>query len=313
MPLKIVFFGSSRFSVLVLEDLLQGRHQVAAVVTREDKPAGRGLLEKGTPIKDFVLHSTSIDLLQMDNLNSPDFLRYMRDVGADLGVAAGYGKVIDSSIIRLFPKGIMNVHPSLLPRLRGPAPIQRAIMEGLTITGVSLYFMDEGVDTGDIIEQEEVEIFIEDNGESLETRLAHAGASLLMKSLDALEERGRLTTRPQAHEFATYAPAIVDSDRRIDWAEDDVKIFNKIRALSPKPGAYTTYRGKRIKVLASQLTNQASIGKPGALTRLGKSDLMVDTMTNPLLILTLQPEGSRPMTSGEFLRGYPVHDGETFD
>ncbi len=313
MPLKIVFFGSSRFSALVLEGILSMRYNLAGVVTSEDKPAGRGRVEKGTIVKDFIVkHHPSLNLLMTEDLSTPDFVNFIRGLRAELGVVAGYGKIFDISTIRLFPKGMINVHPSLLPRLRGPAPIQRAIMEGLNITGVSLYLMDEGIDTGDIIDQEEVEILEEDNGESLETRLAHIGALLLLKNLDALEEKGYFTTYKQAHEFATYAPVIKDSDKRIDWAEEDVKIFNKIRALSPKPGAYTTFRGKRVKILASRLTTQVSVGKPGSLTQLGKNDLIVDTSNSPLLILTLQPEGSRPMSAGEFLRGYRILDGDSF-
>jgi methionyl-tRNA formyltransferase len=204
---------------------------------------------------------------------------------------------------------MLNVHPSLLPQLRGAAPIQRAIMQGHRLTGVSLARIDEGIDTGEVIEQTELEIAEDDDAGSLEDQLAGLSVRLLLGSLDRLERESILPGYPQDHAVATYAPPISREERVIDWSRPDEKTFNQIRALSPRPGAHTFFRGRRVKVLRARLTGQG----PGVIEKIGKHDLLVQTSTCSLLVTELQPEGGRGLTAGEFLRGYRPGEGERFE
>jgi methionyl-tRNA formyltransferase len=312
MPLKLVFFGNTNYSLVILRGIQESKHILVGVVTSPDKPAGRGLRARPTPLRAYAKGDPRLLVLENEDLRSEEFLRELRSWGADLGIVAAYGRIIPIEVIRLLPRGMLNLHPSLLPRLRGPAPIQRSIMEGARITGVSLVRVDEGVDTGDIVDQEEVEIDEQDTFESLEARLAHLAVRILLKDLDLLEEEGKLRGRPQDEAHATYAPPIEKRERLIDWSQSDTKIFNQVRALYPRPGAFTFFRGKRVKIMRASLTVRPSKTPPGTLTRPGKGNLSVSTGSNDLLLLELQPEGSRVMTAGEFLRGQRVKDGEAF-
>ncbi len=312
MPLDIVFIGSTGFSVRLLEGLCQSPHPVIKVITLADRPAGRGLKQRRTPLKQAAEGLAGCELAEWDTLDvtGPAGGAALQEPG--LGVVAAFGKIMPPSFIERFPLGIINVHPSLLPRLRGAAPVQRAIMQGNRLTGVSLAYLDEGIDTGDVIEQAELEISAEDDFGGLEDKLAGLAIRLLIRNLDLLEREGSLTTYPQDHSLATYAHPIQREERLIDWSLPDLKTFNQIRALSPRPGAYTTFRGKRVKIMRTRLTGQPSEGPPGTIEKIGKHDLLVHTATCSLLVTDLQPEGGRILSAGEFLRGYRVSETEAF-
>lgn len=312
MPLDIIFIGSTGFSVRLLEGLRESAHPVVKVITLADRPAGRGLKQRRTPVKQAAEGFPGCELAEWDTLGATEPVggSVLRETG--LGVVAAFGKIMPPAFIERFPSGIINVHPSLLPHLRGAAPIQRSIMQGNRLTGVSLAFLDEGIDTGDVIEQVELEISQDDDFGILEDKLAGLAIRLLVRNLDLLEREGSLTAYPQDHAFATYAHPIQREERLIDWSLPDSKTFNQIRALSPRPGAYTTFRGKRVKVMRARLTGQPGEGPPGTIEKIGKHDLLVHTATCSLLVTDLQPEGGRVLSAGEFLRGYRVGETEAF-
>lgn len=312
MSLRIVFLGSTGFSVRLLEGLSGSEHRLAGVITLRDRPAGRGLKNRMTPVKEAARDLPGCELVDWEDVSVSAHREGAVPAGADLGVVAAFGRILPPSFIGLFPLGLLNVHPSLLPQLRGAAPIQRAFMEGHRLTGVSLAYLDEGIDTGDVIEQVEMEITEEDDYAGLEDKLAGLALRLLLKNLGLLEREGSLPRYPQDHTVATYAPPITAGDRLIDWSRADEKTFNQVRALSPRPGACTTFRGKLVKILGTRLTGLPSSEAPGTIEKIGKHDLLVNTSTCSLLITGLQPEGGRALTAGEFLRGYRPEDGETF-
>jgi methionyl-tRNA formyltransferase len=312
MPLDIVFIGSTGFSVRLLEGLRGSTHPVVKVITLADRPAGRGLKKRRTPLKEAAEGLGDCELTEWDSLDVTEPIDESGLKETGLGVVAAFGKIMPPAFIQRFPAGIINVHPSLLPQLRGAAPVQRAIMQGHSVTGVSLAFLDEGIDTGDVIEQAELEISKDDDFGSLEDKLAGLSIRLLLKNLDLLERYGPLPAYPQDDALATYAHPIRRADCLIDWSLPDVKTFNQIRALSPRPGAFTHLRGKRVKVMRARLTSQPSERPPGAIEKIGKHDLLVHSATCSLLVTDLQPEGGRVLSAGEFLRGYRIGETEAF-
>jgi methionyl-tRNA formyltransferase len=312
MPLSIVFLGSTGFSVRLLEGLCESGHRLAGVVSLRDRPAGRGLKSRMTPLKEAALALPGCEVADWEDVSSGGEWATGLPGDAGLGVVAAFGKILPPSFIRRFPLGMLNVHPSLLPQLRGAAPIQRALMEGHRLTGVSLAFLDSGIDTGDVIDQAELEIAQEDDAASLEGRLAGLALRMLLDAISRLERDGSLQAYAQDHGVATYAPPITGADRPIDWARPDSATFNQVRALSPRPGAYTIFRDKRVKVLKARLTEAPSGEEPGTIEKIGKHDLLVNTSTCSLLVTYLQPEGARVLSAGEFLRGYRPEEGEAF-
>jgi methionyl-tRNA formyltransferase len=312
MPLDIVFIGSTGFSVRLLEGLRESTHPVVKVITLADRPAGRGLKKRRTPVKEAAASLAGCELAEWDSLDVTKTIdeSVLKETG--LGVVAAFGKIMPPAFIQRFPAGIINVHPSLLPQLRGAAPVQRAIMQGHRLTGVSLAFLDEGIDTGGVIDQAELEISENDDLGSLEDQLASLAIRLLLKNLDLLERNGSLPASPQDDALATYAHPIQREDCIVDWSLPDFKIFNQIRALSPRPGAYTHFRGKRVKIMRARLTGQPSEGSCGAIEKIGKHDMLVHTATCSLLVTDLQPEGGRVLSAGEFLRGYRIGEMEAF-
>ncbi len=296
----------------LLEGLCEAGHSPAGVIALKDRPAGRGLKPRMTPLKEAALALGACAVADWEDVSSGAEWAAGLPGGAGLGVVAAFGRILPRDFIERFPRGLLNVHPSLLPQLRGAAPVQRALLEGRRLTGVSLALLDEGVDTGDVVDQAEVEIGEEDDSAGLEDRLAGAALRLLLANLERLEEGGSLEGRPQDHASATYAPPITAADRPIDWSRPGLDIFNQVRALSPRPGALTGFRGRRVKVLKVRPAGVRGGSEPGTLEVTGKDELLVSTSTCSLRIAALQPEGGKVLTAGEFLRGYRPAEGEAF-
>lgn len=315
--LKMVFMGSPEFSIPSLRRLT-GEFGLVACVTQPEKPRGRGLKVEPTPVKQAAME-LGVPVVEPRKLSTPDFLSWLRGVEPDLCVGVAFGQIVPSEVLNIPPLGFVNVHPSLLPRLRGAAPIQRAIMNGEETTGVTTMYMDEGLDTGDIILQAEVAISPDDNYKSLHDRLAEVAADLVAKTV-GLIAAGRAPRIPQDHSKATWAPHIKAEDEVIDWKKSAKEIVNQVRGLDPAPGASTALNGKRIKIWRAR-----ALG--GGIVTLGGSDgprpgeVLVADQLQGLLVATgdgiikveeIQKEGGRRMDTASFLRGFPLRPRVSF-
>jgi methionyl-tRNA formyltransferase len=308
--LNTVFLGSGEFSRDLLRDLLRAGLSISAVITRPDHPAGRGLRQRSTPVKTLAEHE-GMRVFQPDGPGDPLFMDALDESRTEMIVVADYGHLLPRHILEYTATGCLNVHPSLLPRYRGAAPIQRALMQGERVTGVTLMLLDEGMDTGDIIACEESSIDESDNALSLRGKLASLGARMLVETLP-LFLSGAITPVAQDETMATYADPIGKTDTIIDWTRAAENIHNQIRALSPRPGAYTRFRGKRVKILRSLPCRDLSEAAPGRLVLDGKDGLLVGTTAGELQLLELQPEGKKAMGAAEFRRGYRLAADESF-
>ncbi len=301
--MRVAYFGSTEFSLAGLDALTEAGYDIAAVVTRPDRRAGRGRDLSETVVKTRA-RELGIPLLQPEKLSSTDFLSNFDAAGADIGIVSAYGGLLPLALLNKALLGFLNLHASLLPRWRGAAPIQRAIMAGDEVTGVTLMVMAEGLDTGDILAQVEVPIEREDTGTALEAKLAAVGAGMLAGALPAWE-RGDLHRTPQEEAAATYAPPLRREDRLIDWERSARDIHNQVRALAESPGAYTTFRGRRIIVLATSNTGKPCAGQPGELLLAGE-ELLVCSGAQLLRLERVKPEGKKPMSGAAFVRGYRI-------
>jgi methionyl-tRNA formyltransferase len=308
--LRIIFFGSGDFSRLLLENLPQSGLEIVGVVTQPDQPAGRGLKTRPTPLKEIALRR-NLHVLQPRDIREEGLELALGEYRAELILVADYGQIFPPSVLQIPSLGSVNVHPSLLPRYRGPSPIQRALLEGDPVTGVTLMLMDEGLDSGPIIAQREVAIDDEDDFGTLRKKLALEAAGMLEEELPRFSA-GLIQPKPQDDGAASYAAPLSKQELKIDWSLDRNAIRNKIRALSPSPGAYTYWRGKRIKLLRAELDETDLASNPGCVNVLGKKLLYAGTGSGPIRIEILQPEGRKAMSSAEFIRGYRPLPGEAF-
>jgi methionyl-tRNA formyltransferase len=282
------------------------KEEVVAVVCQPDKPAGRGLSLQSPPTKQFAL-SRSIPVLQPDNLREPSFQEEIKKLSPQLCVISAYGKYIPPEILKIPSFGFINLHPSLLPRWRGADPIRWTILEGDEKTGVTIHYASEKMDAGDIILQKEMPVFPEDTYGSLGERLFKEGAILLLSAIESIKE-GKAPRIPQKEEEAAYAPALKSEDFKIDWHLPAKRIERLIRAGNPAPGAFTFFRGKRLKVWQGRLMEKE--GKPGEVIGIEKGGIIVGCGEGSLLLTSLQIEGKKKESGEEFVRGYRVKEGE---
>lgn len=306
--LKIIFFGTPEFAVESLDALCNNGYNVAAVVTMPDKIAGRGHKLIESDVKKYaVVHG--LPVLQPANLKSEEFLETLREINADLFIVIAF-RMLPQSVWSMPRLGTFNLHASLLPKYRGAAPINRAIMEGDTETGVTTFFLQHEIDTGDIILQKKTDIDPEENLESVYNRLMHIGAEAVLETVaQVVDESIKLTPQPEGE--YTPAPKIFKETCRIDWHTPSFRIHNQIRGLSPYPAAYTmceldNNRKISIKIFQSKLIDDAAGSEsllPGSIVE-DKRKLIVKTADGLLEILSLQPEGKKRMDTKEFLLGY---------
>ncbi len=302
--LRLLFMGTSGFALPVLESLQASVHTVAAVVSRPPRRAGRGRRVTQPPVAERA-EELMLPLLQPEELDD-DFLGELRERTPDIIVTVDYGAWIPRPVLDATPLGVLNVHPSLLPRHRGAAPIERAILEGDETTGVAFMLTDEGWDTGPVLALYEEPIRESDNRRTLADRLAIIASERILDVLPAYA-RGELEPMPQKGR-ESYAGKIRKSETVLDWSEPAGKLERQVRALSPSPGARTTYGGKLLKILRAEVSETA-LG-PGTV-RAEDGVLETGTATKALRILELQPAGKRVMTAEEYLRGSPMATGET--
>lgn len=306
--MRIVFFGTPSFAVPSLRALLQSGDEVVAAVTQADKKRGRDRIPSSPPIKEFAIQNR-IKVLQPVNIKEPAFINELSTMNPEIIVVVAYGKILPLPILKLPSYGCVNVHASLLPKYRGAAPIQWALMNGEKKTGVTTMLMDEGLDTGGVLLQEEIEITDEDNAETLGEKLSDTGAFLLMKTIKGLRD-GSLQPIPQAG-VPSYARPLKKEDGRIDWTRNPAEIFNFVRGMYPWPCAYCYFREERIKITRVKILEGS--GVPGRVEKVSKEELIVGTGEGLISIIELQPEGKRPMTAAAFLQGRRIQKGNVFD
>jgi len=314
--LKILFLGTSSFALPSLRALAEN-FQRLAVVTRPDRPAGRGKSLSATPVKEQAL-KYKLQLFQPEDHHG--LMQVLREVNPHVLVNVAFGMFLRPDVLKFPPLGCINLHPSLLPAYRGAAPIQRALMAGEEITGVTVLYMSSQLDAGDIILQEKTGIDPQENYGALHARLAELGSLALLQALE-LVAKGEAPRRPQDEGKATYAPAITREEEAISWCRPAIAIHNLVRALSPVPGAYTIFRHKRLKIWRTSWSEKAAEDlsgaplplQPGTVLAVGKDYVDVVTGQNVLTILEVQLEGKKRMGLEDFLKGYRVEVGERFE
>lgn len=308
--MNIVFFGSDEFSVVSLEVLYKSRHKILSLVTRPDSKKGRGLKEVFPQTKKAAL-KLGLTVLQPENPNVDAFIETLKKLSADLFVVVSYGKILSLELINIPKKFVINLHPSLLPKYRGAAPIKWALLNGDSETGVTIIKLNQYMDSGDIITQKQIKIDIEDNALSLSKKLSEEGARLLVDTIDRIEE-GNVEFRVQDEKLATYAPMLKKSDGLINWGKTAQAIYNQIGALYDWPGAYTFLNGKLLKVFKTRIeqSGENTASTYGTVLETRRDNILVKTSKDNLAIYELQMEGSKRLSTKEFLLGHSVRIGE---
>ncbi len=302
MPFRLAFMGSPTFALPTLEALIDAGHDVACVYSQPPRPAGRGKQERPTPVHALAA-ARGIEVRTPKSLKKADEQAAFAALNLDLAIVVAYGLILPKIILDAPKHGALNLHGSLLPRWRGAAPIQRAVMAGDRVTGVQVMRMEEGLDTGPVLASVETPIEFEDNTSTLHDRLSLLGARLMRDTLDKLE-RGETRETPQSEEGVTYAHKITPADARIDWSKPAREIDFQIRGLSPTPGAWFELDGVRVKALHSRLGQ--GVGAPGEAL---DDNLLVACGEGAVRLLTVQREGRGPLAAEAFLRGQPVPTG----
>ena len=307
--MRIIFMGTPDFSVGTLEALVEAGHEVVLAVTQPDKPKGRGKEMQFTPVKECALRH-GIPVFQPKKVRDPECVEELKKYQADVCVVIAFGQILPKEILEMTPYGCINVHASLLPSYRGAAPIQWAVIRGEKISGVTTMQMDEGLDTGDMLEKTEIILDEKETGGSLHDKLAEAGAKLCVHTLDKLVQ-GDLTPQKQGESPTEYARMLDKKLGDINWEQSAVEIERLIRGLNPWPSAYTDWNGKTMKIWeADAVTGENTEKAPGTITDVTKDDFAVQTGDGQLRVRALQIPGKKRMEADAFLRGYQVKVGE---
>lgn len=305
--MRVIFMGTPDFSVPALKALAEAKHEIAAVVTQPDRPKGRGKKEMPPPIKKTAV-SLHIPVFQPLKIKDPGFISLLNNLRPDVIVVVAYGRILPREILELPPYGCINLHASLLPKYRGAAPIHRAIINGEKITGITTMYMDEGLDTGDMILRHTTPIQAEDNAGDIHDRLALLGAQLLVETLD-LVEKGQAPRVPQSGP-SSYAPLLATEDEKISWDQPARDIHNQVRGMTPWPGTRTTMGGKVLKIWHTGcLGEDETAYLPGQVVSTGQEGIVVQTGSGRVVIKELQLQGAKRLGAAEFLRGTPVPAG----
>ena len=307
--MRIIFMGTPDFSVGTLEALVEAGHEVVLAVTQPDKPKGRGKEMQFTPVKECALRH-GIPVFQPKKVRDPECVEELKKYQADVCVVIAFGQILPKEILEMTPYGCINVHASLLPSYRGAAPIQWAVIRGEKISGVTTMQMDEGLDTGDMLEKTEIILDEKETGGSLHDKLAEAGAKLCVHTLDKLVQ-GDLTPQKQGESPTEYARMLDKKLGDINWEQSAVEIERLIRGLNPWPSAYTDWNGKTMKIWeADAVPGENTEKAPGTITDVTKDDFAVQTGDGQLRVRVLQIPGKKRMEADAFLRGYQVKVGE---
>ena len=298
--MNIVFFGNADFGIPTLDSIVSSKeHSLVSVVTNIDKKSGRGKYINSTPIKRWGIDN-EVDVLGVDNLDSHEFIESLKKIEADLFVVIAY-RILPDKIFSIPKYGTMNLHASLLPKYRGAAPIQRAILNGESLTGTTTFIINDKVDKGKIILQEQSSISENDNYSSLYTKLSKSGSNLVLRSIEFLNSGKALK---EQQEKTIYAKKIHKSELKINWDQDAFNIINKIRAFSFTPGAYTTLSNKRVKILEAEVSDVSLDSLEYGTLRILNNELYVKTRNSTIKINLLKPEGKQVLRANDFINGY---------
>ena len=307
--MKLVFCGTPQFAVPSLRRLVAAGFNLQLVVTQPDRPQGRGLTLAAPPVKQAALE-LGLPVTQPEKIKAnQEFKDRLQQLQPEAIIVVGYGRLIPAWMLNLPPRGNINVHASLLPKYRGAAPIQWAIAQGETITGVTTMLLNEGLDTGDILLQREMAILPSDTSITLAPRLAELGADLLVETLRGME-KGSVRPVAQDHSLATLAPILKKEDGQVDFNRSAREILNRLRGFQPWPAATTQFRGKSLKLIAGQLFSGGPALAPGELRWQAEKLLAGSGSETTLQLLQVQPEGKRAMSAREFVSGYRPAEGE---
>ena len=304
---RVIFLGTPSFAVPTLEKIVAAGYRVPLVVTQPDRPKGRGNTLAAPPVKETALR-LGLDVFQPERIRRPEAQARLAELKPDVMVVVGYGQIIPQSAIDIPPHGIINVHASLLPKYRGAAPVQWAIVNGETRTGVTTMRIDAGLDTGDMLLKAETEIGAEESAVELGERLSAMGADLLIETLRGLAA-GAIVPRKQDSSQATHAPILKKEDGRIDWTRPAVEIHNRVRGLMPWPGAYTTFRGQVLHVWRSRVSADGGV-TPGTLIA-GHKLVVACGESSSLELVEVQLEGRKKMPGEAFANGQRLPQNET--
>ncbi len=307
--MKVIFMGTPEFSVGTLEALIEAGHEVALAVTQPDKPKGRGGKMQYTPVKEAALKH-GIPVFQPKKVREPECVEELKQYNADIIVVIAFGQILPKEILEMTPYGCVNVHASLLPKYRGAAPIQWAVIDGEEVSGVTTMQMDEGLDTGDMLLKTEIRLDEKETGGSLHDKLAAAGAELCVRTLKGLEEK-TVVPEPQGESPTAYARMLDKKLGNIDWSRDAESIERLVRGLNPWPSAYTNWDGKVMKIWEARAEKRAAEtgGIPGTVISVEKDGFCVETGDGVLKVLALQIPGKKRMEADAFLRGYEIAPG----
>jgi methionyl-tRNA formyltransferase len=303
--MRVVFMGTPAFAVPSLERIVESSHDIVLVITPPDRPKGRGLRVASSPVKEAA-ESRNLPIYQPEGLKSTDFLGRLSEAGAECYVVVGF-RILPPEVFEIPPRGTINLHASLLPAYRGAAPIQWALMNGETRTGVTTFFIEKRVDTGNIILQHAVDIGDGETAGELHDRLAVVGADLLVETLDRIAS-GNTARTPQEGK-PTRAPKILPEHCRIDWQRPAEEIVNQVRGLSPRPGAFTVWKGRRVKIIRARVSDDASGASSGEVVSVSDEGIAVKAAGGTVLIREIQPEGKRYLEAAAFLRGSTLSKG----
>jgi methionyl-tRNA formyltransferase len=307
--MRLIFLGTPAFAVPTLERVVEAGHRVVAVVTQPDRPRGRGQHAAPPPVKEAAVR-LGLPVYQPERVRRPEAVEYLRGLPVDAMVVVGYGQIIPQSVIDLAPLGIINVHGSLLPKYRGAGPIQWAILNGETRTGVTTMRIDAGLDTGDMLLKAETEIGPGEDAIELGRRLALMGADLLVETLAGLAE-GRIVPEKQDSTQATYAPLLKKEDGLIDWSQPAAAIHNRVRGLQPWPGAYTTFRGQGLHIWRAGISEEERGRGPAPGCLISLRPLIVACGTGALELVEVQLEGRKRISAAAFANGQRVVENES--
>jgi methionyl-tRNA formyltransferase len=303
--MRIAFAGTPEFAAVSLEALLAARHEVTLVLTQPDRPAGRGLTPQHSAAKRLA-ERRGLRVMQPPTLNSADVLAAVTAAAPEAIVVAAYGLILPGALLRLPPRGCLNVHASLLPRWRGAAPIQRALLAGDAVTGVTIMQMDEGLDTGPILLQEAIPIAVDDTAGTLHDKLAALGAELIVRALESAPG-----PRPQGESGVTYAARVGKRDAEIDWRQPAVSIERQVRAFNPAPGAQTQIGGVVLKIWRARAGTGVA-GEPGKICAADAAGVMIACGSDALRVTELQRAGGKRLPARTFLSGFKLTPGMRF-
>lgn len=308
--MKVLFMGTPQFAVAALSELIN-THEVVGVITQPDKPKGRGKKLQPSPVKEVAVEN-NIPVYQPEKIKSPDFIEELRKIEADIFIVVAYGQLLSQEILDMPKFGCVNVHGSLLPKYRGAAPIQWSVINGEEKTGVTIMYMEKGLDTGDMILKEEFPISQSDTYGSVHDKMSLIGARLLIKSLEVIE-KDEVSAEKQNDSISTYAPMIDKDTELIDWSKTSNEIRNLIRGLNPMPCAYSILDDVSMKIWTAEFVENEYSGIPGEIVDIDKKKgFIVKTGDSALLISEIQAKGGKKMSAADYMRGHAVNIGEKF-